>query len=106
MASLSTVARYFPPEDRHGLPGFPRVLKAVAEAYRAKRSQVAGVAQDLVSRLKQGQTLRSEPQLLTADILTGAYQALVRTFDDDNGGFGPGPEVPASPRSRVSTAVP
>lgn len=52
---------YFPPEDRHGLPGFPRVLKAVSEAYRARRSQVADVARDLVSRLKQGQSPESEP---------------------------------------------
>ncbi len=45
---------YFPPEDRHGLPGFPRLLAALAEAYRDRRSQVAAVAQDLVSRLGQG----------------------------------------------------
>ena len=88
---------YFPPQDRHGLPGFPRVLKAVSEAYRARRSKVADAAQDLVSQLKQGQSLGSEPQLLTADVLTGAYQALVRTFDDDNGGFGPGPKFPQAP---------
>ena len=24
---------YFPPEDRHGMPGFPRVLMALAETY-------------------------------------------------------------------------
>jgi len=88
---------YFPPEDRHGLPGFPRVLKAVSEAYRARHSQVVDVAQDLVSRLKQSQSPESEPQSLTADVLTGAYRALVPTFDDDNGGFGPGPKFPQVP---------
>ncbi len=27
---------YFPPTDRYGMPGFPKVLEAVAEAYRAR----------------------------------------------------------------------
>ena len=27
---------YFPPEDRQGLPGFPRVLQSVAQSYRAR----------------------------------------------------------------------
>ena len=31
---------YFPPEDRQGMPGFPRLLGAVAEAYRTKREDV------------------------------------------------------------------
>src|SRR6185436_5530296 len=31
---------YFPPEDRGQMPGFPRVLAGVAEAYRARRGDV------------------------------------------------------------------
>src|SRR5919206_2930491 len=31
---------YYPPVDRQGIPGFPRVLQAVAEAYVAKRDAV------------------------------------------------------------------
>ncbi|MGH7948621.1 MAG: thioredoxin domain-containing protein, partial [Candidatus Binataceae bacterium] len=31
---------YYPPEDRHGLPGFPRVLLAAAQAYRNKAHEV------------------------------------------------------------------
>ena len=88
---------YFPPEDRHGLPAFPRVLMAVSETYGARRSQVAGVAQDLVSRLKQSPNVESRPELLTADVLTGAYRVLEGSFDDDDGGFGPGPKFPQAP---------
>ena len=35
---------YFPPEDRHGMAGFPRVLAAVADAYRdaPRRGRAAG----------------------------------------------------------------
>src|SRR5512142_3224995 len=32
---------YFPPEDRRGMPGFGRVLRTVAHAYRTKREQIA-----------------------------------------------------------------
>src|SRR5512143_577646 len=31
---------YFPPEDRHGRPGFPRVLEAIARAYRESPDEV------------------------------------------------------------------
>src|SRR5437870_1816120 len=32
---------YFPPSDRHGMPGFPRVLRAVARAYHERPDDVA-----------------------------------------------------------------
>ncbi len=87
---------YFPPEDRHGLPGFPRLLVALAEAYRDRRSQVAAVAQDLVSRLGQG-PVEAGPQPLTQDILAEAFQGLEAGFDGRDGGFGPGPKFPQVP---------
>src|SRR5439155_23363416 len=31
---------YFPPNDRGGMPGFPRVLVSVAQAYREKRDEI------------------------------------------------------------------
>ncbi|HWO69200.1 MAG TPA: thioredoxin domain-containing protein, partial [Actinomycetota bacterium] len=31
---------YFPPEDRHGLPAFRKVLLAIAEAWRERREEV------------------------------------------------------------------
>src|SRR6476469_3856332 len=31
---------YFPPTDRHGLPGFPTVLERVSAAYRERRGDV------------------------------------------------------------------
>ncbi len=34
---------YFPPEDRHQMPGFPRILAAVSEAYRTRPEEVRAV---------------------------------------------------------------
>src|SRR3954447_23433912 len=31
---------YFPPDDKHGMPGFPKVLEAIAEAYKSRRGEV------------------------------------------------------------------
>src|SRR5262249_28042844 len=35
---------YYPPEDRYGMPGFPRILMAVADAYQNRRDEIAGGA--------------------------------------------------------------
>ncbi len=35
---------YFPPEDRHGMPGFPRILRSVSDAYHTKRERVTQTA--------------------------------------------------------------
>src|SRR5918995_7341319 len=44
---------YFPPEDRGHMPGFPRVLSGVAEAYRARRGDVDKNAEQLKQMLQR-----------------------------------------------------
>jgi uncharacterized protein YyaL (SSP411 family) len=39
---------YFPPEERHGMPAFRRVLRALGEAWETQRDQVLEQAQALV----------------------------------------------------------
>jgi len=85
---------YFPPEDRHGLPGFPRVLMAIADAYRRQREQVVGQARQLTAHLQRLASLRSAPEPLTTDILQEAYQGVQSQFDPQFGGFGPAPKFP------------
>jgi uncharacterized protein YyaL (SSP411 family) len=41
---------YFPPVDRHGMPGFPRVLQAISQAFHDRPADVAKA----VSQLKAG----------------------------------------------------
>src|SRR5919106_6088037 len=38
---------YFPPDDRHGIPSFRKVLQAVSDAYAERREGVAESAQQL-----------------------------------------------------------
>jgi uncharacterized protein len=85
---------YFPPEDRMGMPGFPKVLEAVSSAYTERREEVeesAGQIRDLLQR-----TTRAMPKAddLTPEILEEAVEQLARTFDARNGGFGTSPKFP------------
>lgn len=85
---------YFPPEDRHGMPGFPKVLTAVANAYRNRHSDIENSTGELLAAMS-GRVNRSvtiEP--LTVDIISKAYLALKQSFDVRNGGFGTAPKFP------------
>ncbi|MDP2674321.1 MAG: thioredoxin domain-containing protein [Dehalococcoidia bacterium] len=85
---------YFPPEDRHGLPSFPRVLLAVAEAYRTRRDDVVRAGQQLASRLRQAAQTRPSVEPLSSDLLHDAYRTLAAPFDTRDGGFGAPPKFP------------
>ena len=38
---------YFPPEDRHGLPGFRRLLESLTDAWHTRRADVTQSARDI-----------------------------------------------------------
>ncbi|MFA7460886.1 MAG: DUF255 domain-containing protein, partial [Trueperaceae bacterium] len=44
---------YFPPDDRHGVPSFTRVLSAVTDAWQQRRSEVKRSAGELTTALKR-----------------------------------------------------
>ncbi|MEK7701752.1 MAG: thioredoxin domain-containing protein [candidate division NC10 bacterium] len=85
---------YFPPADRHGLPGFPRLLEGIAEAWASRRGEVMASARQIGEALGQSERLRGATQLLTDDILLGAFQSLSGQFDDGDGGLGGAPKFP------------
>ena len=88
---------YFPPTDRHGMPGLPTVLRAVAEAYRAKRSDVEVQARELADGVARAFDLeqRGSPAYQPGpDLLVRASRKLAARFDDSHGGFGVRPKFP------------
>ena len=87
---------YFPPEDRHGMPGFKRVLTHVAEAYRTRRSDVEEASNEVQQAI--GRTTRVPPSGRTIDrtALTHAAARIAQTYDSTNGGFGGAPKFPPS----------
>jgi hypothetical protein len=85
---------YFPPEDRHGLPSFTRVLLSVARIWREERGEVrTAVGQFLegLSHLNRFPASSAEPN---AAVVEGAVRALSRTVDPVHGGFGRAPKFP------------
>jgi uncharacterized protein YyaL (SSP411 family) len=86
---------YFPPEERYGMPGFPRILDSVAEAYASRRSDVALQARELTAAIGRV-TAASErgKAKLGPEILASAAKKLETRFDDARGGFGTRPKFP------------
>jgi len=88
---------YFPPADRYGMPGFPRLLQALAEAWRSQptdiESQAAQFAEGLAVLAADG--LEGKPAELSAADLIGAGETLLRYVDQQHGGFGSAPKFPS-----------
>ena len=85
---------YFPPEDRHGMPGFPRLLRSLSEAYANSQGEIGRVTQQLAERMgRSGQMLQGETPP-TEEILHEAYSNLAAGFDFENGGLGAAPKFP------------
>ncbi|MBI2205018.1 MAG: thioredoxin domain-containing protein [Candidatus Rokubacteria bacterium] len=85
---------YFPPEDRHGLPGFRRLLEALADAWVNRRSDVVQSAREIGGQLNRSGTLRGAKSLLTDELLYSAFHGLSGQFDERWGGTGGAPKFP------------
>jgi uncharacterized protein YyaL (SSP411 family) len=85
---------YFPPLDKHGMPGFPRILDAVAEAWRNRRDEIQAGATQLTEELKSMGRLRPDRGALDASLLDNAFRRLAQSFDARHGGFGDAPKFP------------
>ena len=85
---------YFPPEDRQGLPGFPRVLQTVTQAYRTRKSEVESAAAQIIAYLNRSVEKSREIEPLTEKMPGIAYTAIRASFDAQNGGFGSAPKFP------------
>ena len=88
---------YYPPEDRYGRPGFPKVMSAVAEAFNEKNAQVLEQADQITTQLNQMSNLVAlHEQELTEELMTKAFQHYRSQFDAQYGGFGNAPKFPPS----------
>ncbi len=85
---------YYPPEDRYNMPGFPRVLISVAEAYRDRRDDIVETGTSLVNELKRLSTAAGSDHPIETQLLDAAYAGMIRNYDSINGGFGSAPKFP------------
>jgi uncharacterized protein YyaL (SSP411 family) len=87
---------YYPPADRQGMPGFPRVLLAIADSYQNRKREIAESAEAITAELQRNSHFRPSGQMLTADVLDQALRSIKGNFDPSNGGFGGAPKFPPS----------
>ena len=85
---------YFPPVDRHGMPGFPRLIQSIADAYHTRKGEVLEAGRQLVESMQQAERLSRSTTLLTRDILVRAYLGIANEFDERDGGLGQAPKFP------------
>ena len=85
---------YFPPVDHGNMPGFPRVLTSVAQAYETNRGEIQRVTEQLAGQMGRSRQGSKGTSMLTADILHQAYSSLATSFDYQNGGTGSAPKFP------------
>ncbi len=88
---------YYPPTDRYGRPGFPKVMEAVAEAFKDKHTQVLEQADQLTLQLNQiSNVVDPHEHELTEQLMQNAFQHYRSQFDSHHGGFGNAPKFPPS----------
>jgi len=87
---------YFPPEDRMGMPGFPKVLITVSEYYQTHRKEVKQIETEVRHALNQITEINSSNQEFDPQMLFHAFDHFKRSFDSVNGGFGHAPKFPNS----------
>ncbi|MFZ2493342.1 MAG: thioredoxin domain-containing protein [Thermoanaerobaculia bacterium] len=85
---------YFPPDDRHGLPSFRRVLEHVNELWTTRRDAVEEASSEVRDALQR--SLQSGGAGGTVDRagLDEAAQKIAAAYDPRNGGFGGAPKFP------------
>ncbi len=88
---------YYPPTDRYGRPGFPKVMHAVAEAFSGQNTQVLQQADQITAHLAQmSNVVDPHHHELTEELMTNAFQNYRSQFDSHHGGFGNAPKFPPS----------
>ncbi|MEX1008351.1 MAG: thioredoxin domain-containing protein [Acidimicrobiia bacterium] len=86
---------YFPSVDRPGMPGFVRIMDAVTDAWRERRSDLleqAGTLHDAIAR--SAEVPSRDAGDVSADVLRVAVSAIHAQFDPRFGGFGSAPKFP------------
>ena len=76
------------------MPGFPRLLETVAQAYRNSNSEIQRVTGQLTEQMGRTANMPRGTGALDESILHGAYNQLATNFDYQNGGVGSAPKFP------------
>lgn len=85
---------YFPPSPRFGMPAWKQVLLSIAEAWRERREDLVGTANEILGELRRVTDTEFAEAGVSAELSDHAFASFVRNFDAKNGGFGGAPKFP------------
>jgi hypothetical protein len=85
---------YYPPEDRHGMPSFRRILVSVSEAWKTRREEVLKGATTLRGIYAAAEAPTAAGDGMTREQLAGTMRAMRNWYDPREGGFGSAPKFP------------
>lgn len=85
---------YFPPDDRHGMPGFRKLLRGVAEAWRGNREGVERTASSLREMYDRASAALTPSGAVTPALLDEAARGMISAYDPEHHGFGTAPKFP------------
>ena len=85
---------YFPPDDKWGQPGFKKILKKIAEAWKTDRDKIVASSDQILRQLQSVVEQSAGADKLAGGIGSKAYEQFASQFDDKFGGFGGSPKFP------------
>jgi uncharacterized protein YyaL (SSP411 family) len=97
---------YFPPEDRHGRPGFVTILRAITQHWQSERAKIEAGAEEIVQalrryanegparELKEGETAPAPLHEAAGAAFDRCFQYFYEAHDPVRGGFGGAPKFP------------
>jgi uncharacterized protein len=85
---------YFPPEDRQGMPGFPRILHGVSQAFRERPENVEKSVAQILTALQRMSEAQETTKNFSPTIIADGADKIARAYDADNGGLGQAPKFP------------
>ena len=96
---------YFPPEDAHGRPSFPRVLGIMQQHWRDERGKVLEIAAELTAAIREMESGREMVAMAPDSVLVVRVLAAIQErYDAINGGFGGAPKFPPGMRLELLMA--
>jgi hypothetical protein len=85
---------YFPPDNRHGRPGFLQLLRQIHQIWQTSREEITGSAEEIHARLAAATRMSAGDSLPTAATLKNAGEFFKRLYDPQHGGFSGAPKFP------------
>ena len=85
---------YFPPDNRHGRPGFPQLLERIAGIWKQDRERVVESGRAVLEELRRQAAEAPGSRVAGTGALERGYLHFRRSFDPEHGGFGGAPKFP------------